>query len=72
MPENVKLRPEEEERLRALLRRADALGFARDAVLDKEWGYPETKAEMLETLEEMKEEAEESFRRYKREVGIGS
>ena len=65
----MKLRPEEE-RLRALLRRADALNFAHVAVLREEWGHPETKAQMLEALEEVREEAHERFKSYKQEVGI--
>ena len=56
MTENaVKLRPEEEETLRALLRRADALNTAYMAVELEEWGYPEAKAEMLEVLEALEE-----------------
>ena len=70
MTENVKLRPEEEARLRALLRRADALGFAHDALVAREWGHPETKAEVLETLEELLKEANARFGSYKRELGI--
>ena len=71
MTEDVKLRPEEE-RLRALLRRSDALGCAHDAVLREEWGHPERKAEMLATLEEMLAEANERFKSYRQELGIGS
>ncbi len=70
MTENVKLRPEEEERLRALLRRTDALSFAYGAVLGEEWGYAEMKAEVLETLEEIRVEAHERFASYKQELGI--
>jgi hypothetical protein len=70
MTENVKLRPDEAERLRALLRRSDALGFAHDAALREEWGYPETKAQTLEALEEMLKETNEQFRCYKQELGI--
>jgi hypothetical protein len=70
MTENVKLRPQEEERLRALLRRADALGFAHDALLREEWGHPEIKAEMLEALEGMRVEAHARFASYKQELGI--
>lgn len=70
MTENVKLRPEEDERLRALLRRADALSFAHAAVLGEEWGYAEMKAEALETLEEMRVEAHERFETYRQELGI--
>jgi hypothetical protein len=70
MTENVKLRPEEEASLGALLRRADALSFAYGALVGQEWGHPETKAEMLEALEEMRVEAHERFASYKRELGI--
>jgi hemoglobin-like flavoprotein len=68
--ENVKLRPEEEARLRALLRRSDALGFAHRAVGIQRWDYPEMKAEVLETLEEMLGEANAQFGSYKRELGL--
>jgi hypothetical protein len=60
MTEAVKLRPEEK-RLLALLRRADALNTACVIVELEEWGYPEAKAEMLETLEEMRVEAPWSY-----------
>ena len=69
MTENVKLRPEEE-RLRALLRRADALTCAHAAVLAEDWTYPETKAQMLEAFDEMRVEAHERFASYKRELGV--
>ena len=60
----------EEETLRALLRRADALNAAYMAVELEEWGYPEAKAEVLETLEEMRAEAQEWFVTYRRAFGI--
>jgi hypothetical protein len=69
MREAAKLRPEEETLL-ALLRRADALGVAYMAVELEEWGYPEAKAEMLETLEDMRAEAQEWFVSYRRALGI--
>ena len=69
MREAAKLRPEEETLL-ALLRRADALGAAYMAVELEEWGYPEAKAEMLETLEDMRAEAQEWFVSYRRALGI--
>lgn len=68
MTENVKLRPEER-RLRALLSHTDALGFAHDALLREEWGYPETKAEMLDALQDLRVEAHERFEGCKRELG---
>jgi hypothetical protein len=67
---DVQLRPEEEARLRALLERCDALGNAYDAVLVRDVPNTEVKTKTLSTLQEMKGEAEESFSRYKREVGI--
>jgi hypothetical protein len=69
MTENVKLKPEEET-LRELLRRSDALNAAWAAVDDEEWGYPELKAQTLEVLEEMRVEAAQRFEAYRRELGI--
>ena len=70
MMEAARLRLEEERILRGLLRRADALNAAYMAVELEEWGYPEAKAEMLETLEEMRAEAREWFVSYRRAFGI--
>jgi hypothetical protein len=70
MTEAVKLGRPEEETLRALLRRADALNAAYMAVELEEWGYPEAKVEMLETLEQMRVEAGEWFVTYRRALGI--
>jgi hypothetical protein len=67
---DVQLRPEEEKRLRSLLERCDALGNAYDAVLVEDVPNTGVKTKTLATLQEIKEEAEESFSRYKREVGI--
>jgi hypothetical protein len=69
MTEAAKLRPEEETLL-ALLRRADALNTAYMAVELEEWGYPEAKAEMLETLEDMRVDAHEWFVSYRRALDI--
>jgi hypothetical protein len=69
MTEAAQMRPEVET-LRALLRRADALNAACVAIEIEEWGYPETKAEMLETLEQMRIEAHEWFVSYRRALGI--
>ena len=69
MTEAAKLRPEKETLL-ALLRRADALGVAYMAVELEEWGYPEAKAKMLETLEDMRVDAHEWFVSYRRAFGI--
>ena len=70
MTEAAKLRPEEERMLRWLLRRADALNAAYMAVELEEWGYPEAKAEMLATLEDMRVSAQEWFETYRRALGI--
>ena len=68
--EEISITRTEEETWRALLRRADALNAAYMAVELEEWGYPETKAEMLETLEQMRVEAGEWFVSYRRALGI--
>jgi len=70
MTENVKLRPQEKERLRALLRRSDALGYAHLTVSRQKWGDVDIKAGTLEALEEMIAEANERFASYRRELGI--
>lgn len=73
MPENVTLSPEEGAKLRVLLSRADALGYAHLAVSrQKKWGHADIKAATLETLEEMLKEANERFESYRQELGIGS
>ena len=69
MTEAAQMGPEEET-LRALLRRADALTTACVAVEQERWGCTEAKAEMLETLEEMRAEAGEWFVSYRRALGI--
>jgi hypothetical protein len=69
-PEGAELHPHEEERLQGLLRRSDALGFAHTAVSAEEWGYADIKAATLETLEELRKEANAQFGRYKQELGI--
>lgn len=70
MAEAAKLRPDEERLLRWLLRRTDALNFAYGALECEEWGYPETKAEMLDTLEEVRAEAHEWFESYRQALGV--
>ena len=70
MMEAARLRLEEERILRWLLRRADALNAACVAIEQERWGYPEAKAEMLETLEQMRAEAGEWFVSYRRAFGI--
>ena len=69
-PEGAELHPREEERLREMLERSNALGFAHTAVSDEEWGYADMKAAELEILEKMRKEADEQFSRYKQEVGL--
>jgi tRNA(Met) C34 N-acetyltransferase TmcA len=68
--EGWQLHPREEERLRRLLKRDDALSTAHTVILDNEGMYPEAKARTLEVLKAMHEEASEQFRLYKQEVGI--
>jgi hypothetical protein len=68
---NVPLAPEEEQELRELMRRCDALSNAHAVIWDDEnWTNLETKAQTLFDLSEMMTEAEEAFRSYKRELGI--
>jgi hypothetical protein len=69
-PKGAELAPREEERLRRLMRRSDALNHAYQEVLEEEWVNLEGKAEVLATLQEMKDEAHEAFRRYRLEVGL--
>ena len=68
-PEGAQLGPREEERLRGLMRRSDALSAALDAVEREARAYPRY-AEYVEILREAHEEASEQFRRYRSEVGI--
>jgi hypothetical protein len=70
MTEAAKLRPEEERLLRGLFKRADALDTACVVVELEEWGCPEVKAEVLETLEEMCAEGHDWFVTYRRAFGI--
>ena len=69
-PEGAELSPREEERLRGLLRRSDALNYALAAVEDDENFRPEVRAECLGVLGEVAQEAHEAFERYRGEVGI--
>jgi hypothetical protein len=69
--EGEQIRPYEEEWLKRLLRRSDALTDAYYCVEDHEPGrVPHTKAQMLEVLDELKREASEAFSRYKLEIGL--
>jgi hypothetical protein len=68
-PEGVQLTAREEERLRDLLRRSDALGNACVAVED--WSaHPQLIASALEVLRSMRDEATHNFEVYRREVGL--
>jgi hypothetical protein len=70
-PEGAELHPREEERLTALLHRCDALNNAYWTVFEERGrNNEETRAEILEVLGELKEEAGEAFDRYRREVGL--
>ena len=64
------LAPQEEERLRALLRRSDAFANALDALEGTESAYPDVKAEYVEIIREEHGKAHEEFVAYKREVGV--
>jgi pterin-4a-carbinolamine dehydratase len=69
-PAGGDLHPREEERVRGLLRRSDALGFAHTAISDGGWVNTDIKASALETLEGLLRETNEQFKRYKQELGI--
>jgi hypothetical protein len=69
-PEGAELHPREEERLRGLLRRSDALGYAHTALCAEEWENDEIQEQALEIMENMRKEATEHFERYRFEVGI--
>lgn len=69
-PEGARLGPREQERLKGVLVRADALSGALDALADEEWPAPGHKAEYENILREMHRDAQEAFARYRSEVGI--
>ena len=69
-PEGETLHPREHERLEAMLRRSDALGNAYWKIFAEDWPAAENKAAILDTLKEMREEADEAFDRYRAECGI--
>ncbi len=69
-PAGAQLGPREEERLRYLMRRSDALATALTAVEHEETPYPDVMAEYLGVLRKDFEEASEQFRRYRDEVGV--
>ena len=69
-PEGALLGPREEERLRALMRRSDALGNALDALQNEETAYPDVMAEYAEVIQEDFRQAHEAFSRCRDELGI--
>jgi hypothetical protein len=69
-PEGAELHPREEERLKALMRRCDALSNAYHTLLEEDWVYRTHQEETLAALKEMLDEANEAFRSYRREVGL--
>jgi hypothetical protein len=69
-PEGVQLSEREDERLMALMRRADALANACDAMEHCSSDSPEYLARYIGVLTEMRTEAHEAFLRYRREVGL--
>jgi hypothetical protein len=69
-PEGAQLHPREEERLRRLLGRDDALGTAHLFVSDAKAIYTDARAHTLAVLEEMHKEVSEQFERYRAEVGL--
>jgi hypothetical protein len=69
-PEGVQLSPREDERLMALMRRADALANACAAMEDWSSGSPEYLARYIGVLTEMRTEVHEAFLRYRRELGL--
>jgi hypothetical protein len=68
-PEGVQLAEREDERLMALMRRADALSNACAAMEDWD-SEPEFLARYLSVITEMRIEAHEAFLRYRREIGL--
>jgi hypothetical protein len=68
-PEGVQLSEREDERLMALMRRADALANACTAMEDWD-SEPEFLARYLSVIAEMRVEASHNFEVYRREVGI--
>jgi hypothetical protein len=69
-PEGAELHPCEHERLKDLLHRSDALGYAHTALYNEAWENGELKEQALEIVDKMREEATEHFERYRFEVGI--
>jgi hypothetical protein len=69
-PQGAELHPCEHERLKDLLHRSDALGYAHTALYNEAWENGELKEQALEIVDKMREEATEHFERYRFEVGI--
>jgi hypothetical protein len=69
-PEGVEVSPREDERLKAMLGRLDALGNALVNIEDHPCPSKRAQRRMLEVLGELKREASEAFERYKLEIGL--
>jgi hypothetical protein len=68
--EGVEASPREDERLKAMLGRLDALGNALVNIEDYPCPSKRTQLQMLEVLGELKREAGKAFYRYKLEIGL--
>ena len=69
-PEGAKLHPREDERLQDMLGRCDALDAAYWTVVEEDWKNVEKNTSVLAVLQEMREEVNEAFNRYRHEVGL--
>jgi hypothetical protein len=69
-PEGVELTESEQERILALMHRADALSNACAAMEDWTSSSPEFLARYLPILNEMRTEAHDAYLRYRREIGL--
>jgi hypothetical protein len=69
-PEGVQVSEREDERLKAMLARSDALNNALATIEDHPCPSKRAQQQMLEVLKEMQREASEAFERYRREVGL--
>jgi hypothetical protein len=69
-PEGVDVSPREDERLKAMLERLDALGNTLVTIEDHPCPSKRAQLQMLEVLGELKREADEAFDRYKLEIGL--
>ncbi len=66
----LELTPEQQQEGVRLLRRADALNYAYCALEADDWPSTEYKADMLETLGALRDEARAEFRRFREEMGV--